>query len=413
MRNLTKKTVALTMATVMTIGTAGIVSARQNDGDNIATAAWESFSICTREDGGTWEDALKEVDVKDEKTGEVLRKQTKGQDYATEGKFVQVSSSAFVYDVINSGWDGQYNTVTGELTGDNPWGMTASMTKLAVEAGRSYTISFDIMSTLTTPNLSVQTKHISFKAHQIGFGDAAFELTDLTNCTSDGMLELKNGEGWKTVKGTFTVPSDFRGNIGFKFAMGAFLKTYPEEIGMSGQIGVRNFQITANHQHTVKVQSKGSNTKTLYVNNGEKVSVTTPVRKKYTFGGWTVNGKAFNLNTPVTGDMTLVAKWTKTKAPAKAQIKSLKSNKSKKLTVNIKKIKNAAGYQIQYSTNKNFKSAKSTKIKKNKVKNPSKTISKLKSGTKYYVRVRAFAKDSAGNEVLSKKWSKVKSTYVR
>lgn len=408
MRKLTKKTVALTMAAVMTIGTAGVVSARQNDGENIATGSWTSFSICTREDGGTWEDALKEVDVKDEATGEVLRKQTKGQDYATEGKIVQSTSSSFVMDVINSGWDGQYNTVTGELTGDNPWGLTASMTDLSVEAGRSYTISFDIMSTLTTENLSIGTKHMNFKAHQIGFGDAAFELTDTLNCDKDGNIEVKNGEAWKTVKGTFTVPDDFRGNVGFKFAMGALLKSYKDEIGMSGQIGVRNFQITANHQHSVTVKSVGKTIKSLYVNNGEKVSVTSPVRKGYTFAGWTVNGKAFNINTGITGDTVITAKWAKTKAPAKAKLRSIKSNRSKKLTVTVKKVKKAAGYVIQYSTDKKFKGAKTKNAKKVRY-----TISKLKSGTMYYVRVKAFTKDSLGNKVLAKKWSNVKSTYVR
>lgn len=403
MRRLTKRTVALSMAAVMTIGSAGIVSARQADNENIATGSWESFSVCTREDGGTWEDALKAIRTTDYPNG-----QTKGVDYATEGKIVQSTSSAFNFDITNTGWDGQYNNLTGELTGDNPWGMTASMTGITVEAGRTYTISFDIMSTLTTENLQVQTKHIIFKAHQIGFGDAAFDLTDMTNCTSDGTVELKNGEGWKTVKGTFKVPSDFKGNIGFKFALGALIKTYPDEKGMSGFISVKNFQIAANHQNTVTVKSAGKTIKTLYVNNGEKVSVTTPVRKGYTFGGWTVGGKAFNLNTAITADTTLTAKWTKTKAPAKAKIKSVKSSKSKKLTVNIKKVKNAAGYNIQYSTKKTFKGAKTKSSKK-----VSYTISKLKSGTKYYVRVKAYAKDSAGNKVVAKKWSAVKSTYVR
>ena len=53
-----------------------------------------------------------------------------------------------------------------------------------------------------------------------------------------------------------------------------------------------------------------------------------------------------------------------------------------------KVIKNNSGYEIQYATNKNFKSKKSVWIKNNtKV---SKTIKNLKKNTKYYTRIRTY-----------------------
>lgn len=85
---------AAVLSVTMVVGMTGIVSAAHAaNGANVATSGrWESFSVCTRDDYGVWEDALKEVDVVDEKTGEVLRKQTKGQDYATEGYIAAGSS---------------------------------------------------------------------------------------------------------------------------------------------------------------------------------------------------------------------------------------------------------------------------------------------------------------------------------
>ena len=66
---------------------------------------------------------------------------------------------------------------------------------------------------------------------------------------------------------------------------------------------------------------------------------------------------------------------------------SLKSGK-KSLIVSYKKVTKATGYQIQYSLNKNFKSAKNIKITKNNI--TKKTITKLKSNKKYYVRLRSY-----------------------
>ena len=67
------------------------------------------------------------------------------------------------------------------------------------------------------------------------------------------------------------------------------------------------------------------------------------------------------------------------------------------------------GYQIQYSTNKNFKGAK--KVTAKGYGRTSMTIKKLLSGKKYYVRVRTYAK--VGNKTYFSKWSKIKAVRVR
>ncbi len=92
--------------------------------------------------------------------------------------------------------------------------------------------------------------------------------------------------------------------------------------------------------------------------------------------------------------------------PKKATLKSIKVAKGKKMTVKWTKDKTATGYEIQYSTKSNFKSAKTVTVKK--ASTTSTTVKKLKAGKKYYVRIRAY-KDSTvdGQTVkLYGAWSK-------
>ncbi|MBO4863577.1 MAG: DUF4832 domain-containing protein [Eubacterium sp.] len=101
----------------------------------------------------------------------------------------------------------------------------------------------------------------------------------------------------------------------------------------------------------------------------------------------------------------------KVKAPSKVKLKSVKNKKKKKLTVKWKKIKAADGYEIQYSLKKlNKKNQK--KIKTKLTSKTTFTIKKLKKNKKYYVRVRAYKLDSAGNKVYGK-WSKVKKVKIK
>ena len=94
---------------------------------------------------------------------------------------------------------------------------------------------------------------------------------------------------------------------------------------------------------------------------------------------------------------------TTTKTPT---ILKLKAGK-KKATVKYKKISGAYGYQIQYSTNKKIKkgnkSSNTTKL--------SKTVKKLKSKKKYYVRIRTY-RTVNGKKIYSN-WSKVKNIKVK
>ena len=98
------------------------------------------------------------------------------------------------------------------------------------------------------------------------------------------------------------------------------------------------------------------------------------------------DGKSFsadkskwNANTPVKKPV---------KKPSVSKVKSFKAKAGKrKLTLTWKKISGAAGYQIQVSTKKNFKGAKTITVSKSK---KSYTKKGLKAKKKYYVRIRAY-----------------------
>lgn len=94
--------------------------------------------------------------------------------------------------------------------------------------------------------------------------------------------------------------------------------------------------------------------------------------------------------------------------PKKASISSLKLSGGKKLKVKWKKVEDASGYQIQCSLKKTFRSG----IKKTEVKKGSKTaatLKRLKSGKRYFVRIRAYKTvQTDGKTVkLYGAWSKV------
>ncbi|RKI43272.1 hypothetical protein D7V86_00715 [bacterium D16-51] len=96
-------------------------------------------------------------------------------------------------------------------------------------------------------------------------------------------------------------------------------------------------------------------------------------------------------------------------APEKVVLYTPYSNKKKTMYVEWRMDSNADGYQIQYSTDKRFKSAKKVTVASWNVN--SKKITKLKSKKRYYVRIRAY-KNSAGNKLYGE-WSVVKSCKIK
>ena len=72
--------------------------------------------------------------------------------------------------------------------------------------------------------------------------------------------------------------------------------------------------------------------------------------------------------------------------------------------------KRISGYQVMYATNKKFTTGKETSTVK-KYQSTSKKVTELRSGTKYFVRVRTFMK--VGGKQYYSPWSKIKSVKTK
>lgn len=91
----------------------------------------------------------------------------------------------------------------------------------------------------------------------------------------------------------------------------------------------------------------------------------------------------------------------------KATVSKL-TTKKKSLTIKLKKVSGAKGYQIVYATDKKFKKGKRTMTSKSSTI----TIKKLKSKKTYYVKARAYKMDNKGKKVYGN-YSTVKYKKVK
>ncbi|MDO5294259.1 MAG: GH25 family lysozyme [bacterium] len=209
-----------------------------------------------------------------------------------------------------------------------------------------------------------------------------------------GKTAYTDGKIQTGVKYTYRVRAIVKTNV--KTYYGAF----------SSKIAMKPYKVTLKTNNgTIK-----SGNVTSYIYGKKQTLPTKVVRKGYTFAGWYTNsactkGKTTAISNSTSGNKTYYAKWNKVTVSTPA-IKSIKNISSKKIEVKIKKkISNANGYLIKYSTNSNMKSSKIITITKNST--LKKTITGLKKGKKYYVQVCGYHFDSTGAKVCSKYTKKV------
>lgn len=168
--------------------------------------------------------------------------------------------------------------------------------------------------------------------------------------------------------------------------------------------------------YTIKyVLNKGTNSKSNPTTYSTKnITLKSPTRKGYTFGGWytesSFKNKVTTIKASTKANVTLYAKWTKVTKPGKVTVKSVTNASSKKIKVTLKKkVSGAKGYEIKYTTDKNFKKS----VKTATTTKTTKTISKLTKNKTYYVKVRAYKLDSAGNKVYGSYSKAIKVTIKK
>lgn len=97
-------------------------------------------------------------------------------------------------------------------------------------------------------------------------------------------------------------------------------------------------------------------------------------------------------------------------APKKPTVSSVSAGAAA-FTVKWKKVSGVTGYQVQYSTSSKFTSKTSKTATAKKDKTTAKTVSGLKSKTKYYVRVRTYK--TSGKKKKYSSWSSAKSVTTK
>lgn len=145
----------------------------------------------------------------------------------------------------------------------------------------------------------------------------------------------------------------------------------------------------------------GLSRKTMTLLSGDTLGILPKVKREhYAFLGWYTSqegGKQITSNTVLEEATTLYAQWEQVAKPEKVTALVLQSSKAGQMKVTYKKVSSAKGYEIVYATDKKFSSGKTVKTA---AVTTAKTLKNLKKGKTYYVKVRAYHVDSAGNKVF-------------
>ena len=157
-------------------------------------------------------------------------------------------------------------------------------------------------------------------------------------------------------------------------------------------------KITVGYKITYKLGKGKNNDQNPEYYYNQKINLKAASKKGYAFKGWYTDSKYTKKITTIAKNskknITVYAKWEKV-VVKKGAVKKVTALSGKKAKVTLQKVSGADGYEIVYSTDKKFKK----NVKKETVTGTSKTLSKLSKGKTYYVKVRAYKKDSTGAKV--------------
>lgn len=165
---------------------------------------------------------------------------------------------------------------------------------------------------------------------------------------------------------------------------------------LSGNQKVKAYLVNTDEENLGTIQAAfNKNGKISLVGTGQKIYIKIEADN----GESTIHSADYSI-------MYQKATTTKIEKPAKVTGVSVSTGKTKQLKVKWKKVSSASGYQLMYATSKKFKSGKKiVTIKKNS--QVSKTLTTLKKGKKYYVKVRAYKK--VNGKTVYGSWSSVKT----
>ena len=248
-----------------------------------------------------------------------------------------------------------------------------------------------------------------FKLNNDSFNDNNYSITTSFSSANESFLE------------NFDVNNDYIG-VANEIEIG---KTYNGMLGLNDKNDYYKI-VATNGKYTLNVNSNIGMDAILLDSNGNRINDYNTTRN-YTTGKYE-RSETFSLNDGVyyfrMYDYSGSCLYTFSVSPYKEQANNVTNVTTKPAKVKINKVKankksivvywntksNVSGYEIQTATDKSFKKNKKTYTVAKKSTNK-RTIKKLKSKKKYYVRVRAY-KNVNGKKIYGK-WSDVKSVKVK
>lgn len=236
--------------------------------------------------------------------------------------------------------------------------------------------SYDSVVSCKHCGVQMSSKHVTVDA--LGHKEGKASVSSKASASRDGKLVTKCTRCSKVLK-TAVIPQ-------------AYI-TLDHTVAYTGKAVKPNLKITDKKGKAIS----SSYYTVAYANNKKtgKASVTVKFKTRYT---GTVK-KTFVIT-------------KKDYIPAAVSVKSVTA-KSKAFVVTWKPVsKNCTGYEIQYSTDKNFLSADTTINKVDKAARKTLTVKNLKPKKVYYVRIRSTNKDKNKNVVHSA-WSKAKKITTK
>lgn len=178
-------------------------------------------------------------------------------------------------------------------------------------------------------------------------------------------------------------------------------KIMTKSIKVSGKTQVvagKSFQLSAS------VSPSNTTDKTVYWTSGDPYVASV---EKETGKVTTYNAGKVRITASAQDGSNVNKVYTVIVLPKKMSISSASNVATKKMAIYFYSQSGVSGYQVQYSTNKNFSGAKTKNISKNRY---SVTISKLSKKT-YYVRMRGYVK--SGSKYYYGGWSSRKTVRIK
>ena len=261
----------------------------------------------------------------------------------------------------------------------------------------------------------------SAKANIVGIGN--YEGSNWNGKISSFTFSITKKEGTSSESG-----SSSNGNTGSNSSSG----------GSTGNTGSNTGNTSSGGTNSGSTGSSGTNTGSGNTGSGsttnqESTFVVKPAKKNYTYTGKAIkakltvyaNGKKLSAknytvkykNNKNTGIATILvtgkgsyAAWKGTGTfnilPKKPAFSKVQSKKTGTAVLKWKKLKQVNGYEVQFSTDKKFRTFDSAKTGKVSV-----TLKKLISKKTYYVRVRGYRNVKGGR--IYGAWSKVKKVKIK